>query len=93
MLYLVHTHISIPPGTEEALVKQLRASEKEHSADLQRKGICRHLWRVAGKTASYAVFDVDSHDAIHAVLTSFPLYSFMTTVEVTPLSRHPAAIA
>ena len=93
MLYLVHTHITIPVGTDAALIERLRASEKEHSHKLQSEGKCRHIWRETGKTASYAVFDVESHDALHALLTSFPLYSFMTTLDITPLSQHPAAIA
>lgn len=39
------------------------------------------------------MFDVESYDELHAVLTSLPLYRFMTSVHVTPLARHPSALA
>ena len=92
MLYLVHTHINIPVGTDAALVERLRANEREHSHKLQVEGKCRNIWRVTGQSASYAIFDVGSHDELHTILTSLPLYSFMTSVNVTPLSQHPAAL-
>jgi muconolactone D-isomerase len=50
------------------------------------------LWRVTGEFANYSVFDVESHDELHALLTSLPLYRFMSSVRVTPLARHPSAL-
>ena len=32
-----------------------------------------------------------SHDELHAILTSLPLFPFMT-MKVTPLCRHPSSI-
>lgn len=93
MLYLVHMQVSIPVNTDPAALEHLMAEEKAYSQKLQSEGKWRHLWRVAGEFANYSVFDVDSHDALHTILSSLPLYKFMKSVHVTPLAFHPSAIA
>jgi len=50
-----------------------------------------HLWRIAGKYANVLVFDVDSHDELHAILSTLPLFPFMA-IEIMPRARHPSAI-
>ena len=44
----------------------------------------------AAEEAPY--FDVESPDKLHDLLTSLPLFPFMQ-IKVTPLCRHPSAIA
>jgi muconolactone D-isomerase len=92
MLYLVHMQVNVPPGADEAHIEDLKAREKAFSQSLQREGKWRHLWRVAGQYANYSVFDVGSHDELHSLISSLPLFPLMT-IEVTPLAQHPSAIA
>ena len=91
MLYCVHMDVRVPPGTDPVLLDRLKAEEKAQSQVLQRSGKWRHLWRVAGRYANISVFDVASHDELHAILSGLPLFPFME-VSVTPLSQHPSAI-
>ncbi len=91
MLYCVHMDVRVPPGTDPALLDRLKAEEKAQSQALQRSGKWRHLWRVAGRYANISVFDVASHDELHAILSGLPLFPFME-IGVTPLSQHPSAI-
>jgi muconolactone D-isomerase len=81
-----------PVGIDQAEFDRLKAKEKVQSQELQRQGTWVHLWRIAGQYANISVFDVESHDALHDILSALPLYPFMT-VTVTPLARHPSAIA
>jgi muconolactone D-isomerase len=46
---------------------------------------------VVGEYANYSVFDVESHDELHTLLSGLPLFPYMT-MQVTPLARHPSAI-
>ena len=91
MLYCVHMDVRVPPGTDPALLDRRKAEEKARSQDLQRSGKWRHLWRVAGRYANISVFDVASHNELHAILSGLPLFPFME-ISVTPLSQHPSAI-
>ncbi len=92
MLYLVHMQVQIPPGTDAAYADKLKAEEKAFSQRLQHEGKWRHLWRVAGEYANYSVFDVESNDELHTLLSALPLFPFMK-ISVTPLAQHPSAIA
>ena len=49
------------------------------------------IWRVVGEYANYSVFDVDSNDELHALLSGLPLFPYMR-LKVTPLARHPSSI-
>ena len=50
-----------------------------------------HLWRIAGQYANVSIFDVDSVDELHQLLTSLPLFPYMD-IDVTALCRHPSSI-
>lgn len=91
MLFLVQMEVRIPHACDPESVANLKAEEKAHAQELQRGGEWRHLWRVAGRYANVSVFDVESVDRLHEVLSGLPLYPFMD-IQVTPLATHPSAI-
>lgn len=92
MLYCVEMTVNIPHDADRAMIERLKAEEKAVAQELQRKGVWRHLWRVAGAYANISIFEVDNHDALHDILSSLPLFPFMD-ISVKPLARHPSAIA
>jgi muconolactone D-isomerase len=69
----------------------LKAEEKAMSQKLQREGVWRHLWRIAGRYANVSVFDVDSPAHLHDVLSQLPLFPYMQ-IEVQALCRHASSI-
>lgn len=92
MLYLVRMDVQIPSTLPEEQAKDIKAREKAYAQDLQRSGQWKHLWRVVGEYANYSVFDVESNDALHDLLSRLPLFPYMK-IDVTPLARHPSALA
>jgi muconolactone D-isomerase len=91
MLYHVQMDVRPPPHIDPERFERLKAEEKARSQELQRAGKWPHLWRVAGRYANISIFDVESHDELHALLSTLPLFPFMEVV-VTPLARHPSSI-
>ena len=91
MLYCVEMDVQVPRDVDPAVFDRLKAEEKARAADLQRAGKWRHLWRVAGRYANISIFDVASHDELHAILSTLPLFPFMD-ISVTPLAQHPSAL-
>jgi muconolactone D-isomerase len=91
MLYLVEIDVKIPDGIDPDRLEDLKTREKAASAPLQESGEWLHLWRVAGKFGNISIFNVESHDRLHEILWSLPLFPFMT-LRVVPLARHPSAI-
>jgi muconolactone D-isomerase len=91
MLYCVAMQINIPETLDPGRVETIKAEERARAIEIQRSGRWPHLWRVVGQYANISIFDVDNHDELHQLLSSLPLFPYMT-VQVTPLSRHPSAI-
>ncbi|HEX2941131.1 MAG TPA: muconolactone Delta-isomerase [Rhodopila sp.] len=91
MLYHVRMDVHVPHDVAPEHFERLKAEEKARAQDLQRLGTWRHLWRVAGQYSNVSIFDVADHDELHALLSTLPLFPFMT-IQVTPLARHPSAI-
>ena len=91
MLFLVRMDVNIPtdmPAEEAAAIK---ATEKAYSQDLQQQGKWRHIWRVVGEYSNYSVFDAESNDEMHNMLSGLPLFPYMD-ISVTPLAKHPSDI-
>ncbi|MDR5816370.1 MULTISPECIES: muconolactone Delta-isomerase [unclassified Caballeronia] len=91
MLYLVRMDVHLPHDMPAATADSIKAREKEYSQELQRSGKWQQLHRVVGEYANYSVFDVDSHDELHTLLSALPLFPYMT-VKVTALAKHPSSI-
>jgi muconolactone D-isomerase len=91
MLFHVTMEVRLPHDMDPAAADKLKADEKALAQRLQEEGRWRHLWRVVGRYSNVCIFDVESNDALHVLLSSLPLYPYMD-IEVTPLARHPSAI-
>ncbi len=65
--------------------------EKAYSQELQRDGKWPHIWRIVGEYANYSIFDVDSNDELHHILSGLPLFPYMK-IHVTPLAMHPSDV-
>ncbi len=91
MLYHVRMDVHPPAGLDPAEFDRIKAAEKAMALALQRDGVWVHLWRIAGQYANVSIFDVESHDALHDLLSKLPLFPYMS-VAVTPLARHPSAL-
>ncbi|MFD1561114.1 muconolactone Delta-isomerase [Paraburkholderia silviterrae] len=91
MLFLVRMDVHIPTDMPAAQADEIKAREKAYSQDLQRQGKWQALYRVVGEYANYSVFDVESNDELHTLLSGLPLFPYMK-VHVTPLAKHPSSI-
>ena len=91
MLYMVRMDVQLPHHLPSAEFEDIKAREKVYAQELQRSGQWQHLWRIAGEYANYSVFDVESNDALHELLSKLPLFPYLK-ISVTPLARHPSAI-
>jgi len=91
VLFHVEMDVRIPPELAPEIADRLRATERARSQELQRSGKWRHLWRIAGRYANISVFDVDDPAELHELLSTLPLFPYMT-ITVTALCRHPSSI-
>ncbi|WP_017616014.1 muconolactone Delta-isomerase [Nocardiopsis salina] len=90
-LFHVRMDVDIPRDLDEQVRADTVAREKAYSQQLQREGTWVHIWRIVGQYSNISVFDVESADELHKILTELPLFPYMD-IEVMPLTRHPSAI-
>ena len=91
MLYHVRMDVRIPPDLDPEVKADLVARETAYAQEVQESGRWLHLWRIVGEYANVSVFDVESNDALHDLLSGLPLFPYMD-ITVTPLAKHPSDI-
>lgn len=91
MLFHVRMDVQLPPSMPEADAAELKRVEKAKAQALQAEGKWRHLWRIVGQYSNVSIFDVDSLDELHTLISTLPLFPYMK-IDVMPLCRHPSSI-
>ncbi|EHK84170.1 muconolactone delta-isomerase [Saccharomonospora azurea SZMC 14600] len=91
MLFHVRMDVHLPRDLDPEVRADIVAREKAYSQDLQRSGKWPHLWRIAGEYSNISIFDVESNDELHDLLSALPLFPYMT-IKATPLATHPSKV-
>ena len=91
MLFQVEMDVRLPRDFPAEKAEALKQIERARAQELQRAGIWRHLWRVAGRYSNVSIFDVSGPQDLHDILSSLPLFPFMD-MRITPLCRHPSSV-
>jgi muconolactone delta-isomerase len=91
MEYLVTMTTSVPDGTPEEAVAEIRAREAVRAGELAAQGHLLRLWRPPlqpGEWRSLGLFAAADDSELEKVLSSMPLRVWRTD-QATPLSPHP----
>jgi muconolactone D-isomerase len=89
---MVRLETCLPPELSPARRSELLDAESARGGQLVADGTIRDIWRIPGKLANFSVWETVDATALHAALTSLPLFAFMQ-VEVTALAVHPLRAA
>jgi muconolactone D-isomerase len=91
MEFLVDMVTTVPKGTTEGEVNEVRAREAANSAKLAEQGHLLRLWRPPlepGEWRTWGLFRADDAEQLEQVLATMPLRVWRQD-SVTPLSPHP----
>ncbi|WP_417215575.1 muconolactone Delta-isomerase [Arthrobacter sp.] len=91
MMFLARMDVRFPDTLTAEQIADFQVREKAYSGGLQESGKMAGIWRIVGEYANHSLFDVESNDELHEILSGFPMYPYMT-IKVTPLSKHPNSI-
>ncbi|GAA2181104.1 muconolactone Delta-isomerase [Brooklawnia cerclae] len=91
MKFMCQMSITFPESMSPETKADYQAQEKEYSQALQRAGEFEAIYRVAGRYANVSIFEVESNDRLHEILSGFPMFPYMDIV-TTPLCKHPNSI-
>jgi muconolactone delta-isomerase len=88
MEFLIALTITVPEGTPGGTVDDTKAREAERAHELAEQSHLLRLWTQPGEWRTLGLWAAQDAAEMQAILESLPLYVW-TTVETTPLSRHP----
>jgi muconolactone D-isomerase len=91
MEFLVDMVTTVPAGTTEQQVADMRAREAAHSKELAAHGSLLRLWRpplAPGEWRTWGLFSAGDAQELETVLASMPLRAWRKDT-VTPLTPHP----
>ncbi|GAA1866922.1 muconolactone Delta-isomerase family protein [Asanoa iriomotensis] len=91
MEFLVDMVTTVPDGTSDDEVADMRKREAARSAELAAQGSLLRLWRpplAPGQWRTWGLFSAADAADLEAVLASMPLRAWRQDA-VTPLSPHP----
>jgi muconolactone D-isomerase len=91
MEFLVDMVTTVPEGTSEADIADVRAREAENSRRLAAEGSLVRLWRpplAPGEWRSWGLFRADDDEHLERILATMPLRVWRKDT-VTPLTPHP----
>ncbi|KFF21345.1 muconolactone Delta-isomerase family protein [Chryseobacterium sp. JM1] len=91
MVYVIEMDVRIPETWSGEKIADYITREKETSQKWQKSGKWIYLWRVAGKYSNISVLEVESPDELHKIISSLPLFPYMT-IKVTSITKHPNAV-
>jgi muconolactone D-isomerase len=86
--FLVHMSLRWPDALDDAARTAATDAEAVRARELAATGTLVKLWRVPGERANWGIWSAPDTDALHAALTSLPLWPWCR-VTVHPLARHP----
>jgi muconolactone D-isomerase len=92
MEFLVDMVTTVPDGTTDAQVSEMRAQEAARSRELADHGHLLRLWRPplgAAKWRTWGLFQAADAAELESVLSSMPLRAWRHDT-VTPLTAHPS---
>jgi muconolactone delta-isomerase len=89
--FLVDMVTTVPQGTSEEAIAEVRAREAANSKKLAANGSLVRLWRpplAPGEWRSWGLFRADDADQLEQILATMPLRVWRKDT-VTPLTSHP----
>ena len=88
MEFLVHIDITLPDGLPDERRRELLAADHDRGRELIAQGLLVRIWRLPGRFANISLYRAADATALHAALTSLPLWPYMD-IQVEALAVHP----
>lgn len=87
MEFLVDIEQDISPDMDSERLAAVKAAEAVRGKELVDAGKLKRIWRVPGRRAVKVLYEVESTDELHDILSSMPLFPWMD-IKVMALSAH-----
>jgi len=92
MLFMVRIKVELPGDMDPARGQELGEAVADRAIEAFNAGQMRKIWRIVGERSNFSIWETDTLEEFHELISSFPLHPWMS-VDVTPMIEHPATKA
>jgi muconolactone D-isomerase len=89
--FLVRIDIDLPATTPAPERERLLEAEAARGRELLTSGHLAGIWRVPGRFANISLYRAGDATELHHLLTSLPLFPWMS-IGIEPLADHPLTV-
>jgi muconolactone D-isomerase len=85
---MVSIEVRTPHDLDPEKLTALQAAEAVRARELVEGGSLKRIWRIPGRRSNISLYEAADATALHAALSSLPLFPYMD-IEVQALATHP----
>jgi muconolactone D-isomerase len=85
--FLVRIDVRTPVDMDPDRLAALQTAETARAGELVEEGLLRRIWRIPGRRSNYSLYEAQDATALHAALSSLPLFPYME-IKVQALAVH-----
>ena len=87
MLFMAKIVLHLPGDWSKEKLEQMNLTERARSLQFVKDGKLKRIYRIAGLRANFSIWEVETLEELHGILTSLPLHPYMD-IETYPLIKH-----
>lgn len=87
MLFMAKIVLHLPGDWSKEKLQEMNLTERARSLQFVKDGKLKRIYRIVGLRANFSIWEADSLEGLHEILTSLPLHPYMD-IEIYPLIKH-----
>lgn len=87
MQFMAKIVLHLPGDWSKEKLEEMNLTERARSLQFVREGRLKRIYRIVGMRANFSIWEADTLEDLHAILTSLPLHPYMD-IEIYPIIRH-----
>ncbi len=92
MQFMAKIVLSLPGDWSSEKLEEMNLTERARSMKMVADGKLKRIYRIAGLRANFSIWETETVEELHEILTSMPLHPYMN-IEVYPIIKHTTTTA
>ena len=92
MQFMAKIVLSLPGDWSAEKLEEMNLTERARSVKMVADGNLKRIYRIAGLRGNFSIWETESAEELHEILTSMPLHPYMN-IEIYPIIKHTTTIA
>ena len=87
MQFMAKIILPLPGDWSKEKLEKMNMTERARSVQFVKEGKLRRIYRIVGLRGNFSIWEAETLEALHEILTSLPLHPYMD-IEIYPIIKH-----